>query len=194
MAEGDRDELVKLFNDRAERASWPTRCDIVLSYSSIMLREVLAVWRTRAGANPYPSRGDMTPRAMKSFLPNVAINDVCEEDGKFRSRLRVTGSWIDQHLIPASSQFLDELIPEPFLERWQSLLKLSLDVEGPIRCITDGLQFRHQDFLAAETFFAPLAEPGQRPNSVLAVMTVHSRFKSAASNRSQAQVQKVSQS
>jgi hypothetical protein len=156
-----------------------------------MMREVLAVWRARAGANPYPSRSDMSPRAMKNFLPHVAINDVCEESGKFRSRLRITGSWIDRHLIPASSQFLDEILPEPFLGRWQGLLQLSLEVEGPIRCITDGLQFRHQDFLAAETFFAPLAEPGKRPNAVLAVMTVHSRFKSASANRSQTQVQKV---
>ena len=62
MSESDRDELVKLFNDRAESAAWPTHCDIVLSYSSIMLREVLAVWRSRSGANPYPSRADMSPR------------------------------------------------------------------------------------------------------------------------------------
>lgn len=192
MSESDRDELIKFFNDQAELATWPTRCDAVLSFSSVMLREVLAVWRAKAGTNRYPSRSDMSPRAMKNFLPHVAINDVCEEAGKFRSRLRVTGTWIDRHLIPASSQFLDEILPEPFLNRWQGLLKLSLDVEGPVRCVTEGLQFRHQDFLAAETFFAPLAEPGKQPTAVLAVMTVHSRFKSSSANRSQAQVQKVS--
>jgi len=192
MSESDRDERVKLFNDQAERAAWPTRCDLVLSFSSQMLREALAVWRTQSVGQHYPSRADMSPRAMKKFLPNVAIVEVCEEDGRFRSRLRVTGSWIDRHLIPASGQFLDEVLPEPFLGRWQSLLKLSLDVEGPIRCITDGLQFRHQDFLSAETFFGPLAEPGKRPNAILAVMTVHSRFKSTSSDRSQTQIQKVS--
>ncbi len=192
MSESDRADLVKLFNDQAERAAWPTHCDIVLSFSSQMLRETLAVWRTKTVGQQYPSRADMSPRAMKNFLPNVAIAEVSEEDGKFRSRLRVTGSWIDRHLIPASGQYLDEIVPEPFLGRWQSLLKLSLDVEGPVRCITEGLQFRHQDFLSAETFFAPLAEPGHRPNAVLAVMTVHSRFKSASAERSQTQVQKAS--
>jgi hypothetical protein len=194
MSESDRAELVKMFNDGAERAAWPTHCDIVLSFSSQMLREALAAWRTKTVGQQYPSRADMSPRAMKNFLPNVAIVDVCEEDGRFRSRLRVTGSWIDRHLIPASNQFLDETVPEPFLGRWQSLLKLCLDVEGPIRCLTEGLQFRHQDFLSAETFFAPLAEPGRHPNAILAVMTVHSRFKSASSDRSQTQVQKVSPS
>jgi len=192
MSESDRADQVKLFNDRAEHAAWPTRCDVSLSFSSQMLREALAVWRSKAVGQQYPSRADMSPRAMKNFLPNVAIIDVREEEGRFRSRLRVTGSWIDRHLIPASNQFLDEIVPEPFLGRWQSLLKLSLDVEGPIRCVTEGLQFRHQDFLSAETFFGPLAEPGQSPNAVLAVMTVHSRFKSASSANSQRPAQKVS--
>lgn len=191
MSESDPAELVRLFNDRAEQSAWPTRCDIVLSFSSVMLREALAVWRARAGANPYPSRFDMSPRAMKNFLPNVAINEICEEDGKFRSRLRVTGSWIDRHLIPASDQFLDEILPEPFLGRWQGLLKLSLDVGGPVRSVSDGLQFRQQDFLSAETFFAPLAEPGRPPNAILTVMTVHARFKPRASDQSQPNEQKM---
>jgi hypothetical protein len=191
MSGTGRVDFVKLFNDRAESSGWPTRCDTVLSFNSQMLREALAVWRMKAVGRQHPSRAEMTPRAMKNFLPNVAINDICEEEGKFRSRLRVTGSWIDRHLISASNQFLDEILPEPFLGRWQGLLKLSLDVEGPVRSVSEGLQFRQQDFLLAETFFAPLAEPGQRPNAVLTVMTVHARFKPRALDPAQSAEQKI---
>jgi hypothetical protein len=176
MSRDDRAELVRSFNDRAECSAWPTRCDTVLSFSSVMLREALAVWRAKAVGREYPSRAGMTPRAMKNFLPHVAIVDIDESGDKFRSRLRVTGSWIDRHLMAASSQYLDEVLPEPFLGRWQSVLKLALDVEGPVRSVSDPLQYRNQEYLAAEMLFAPLAEAGEKPNAVMAVMTVHSRF------------------
>ena len=176
MSKTDCTELVRSFNDWAERSEWPTRCDTVLSFNSVMLREALAVWRHKAVGCEYPSRAGMTPRAMKNFLPHVAIVDIDESGNKLRSRLRVTGSWIDRHLMAASSQYLDEVLPEPFLGRWQSVLKLALDVEGPVRSVSDPLQYRNQEYLAAETLFAPLAEAGEKPNAVMAVMTVHSRF------------------
>jgi hypothetical protein len=175
MTESDREEKIDAFNARAKRTGWPTHCDSTLSFNSPMLREVLSVWREKAGHRPWPSRTDMTPRVMKNFLPNLAIVDVVRQPERSRYRLRLTGTWIDRHLVPASSQFLDEFLPEPFLRRWQDAFELTLSVGCPIRNVTASIQYRNQDFLEGETFYGPLGNPGEPANAILAVVTAKVR-------------------
>ncbi len=173
----DRAEKINSFNDRAIRAGWPSRCDCALSFSSPLLRDALAVWREKAGRHPWPSRAEMTPRAMKGFLPNLAIVEIARCADTLRYRMRLTGTWIDRHLLPASDRFIDEVLPPPFLERWQDILGLPLEIEGPVRCVTESVQYRQQEFLEAEAFYAPLGNPGEPANAILAVVDARTRYK-----------------
>jgi len=160
-------DVIQAFNARAEAAGWPTHCDAALAFESPLLREALAVWRDRAGAQAWPSRAQMTPRLMKRFLTNVAIVDVVRAEGNVRFRTRVAGFEIERFYgsVPVGT-FVDEVVREPFLERWSAGWKLALDVAGPVRTI-GRLEFRKQEYLKTENFVAPLGEAV--PDAVLQV-------------------------
>jgi hypothetical protein len=175
MPQNTRDDQIRSFNDRAQRLGWPSRCDSDLSFNSPMLREALSVWREKAGASPFPSRAEMTPRAMKNFLTNLAIVEVVGAAETFRYRIRLAGTWIDRNMMSASDRFLDEYLPEPFLERWQATFRIALGVEGPVRCFTGRVEYHNQEFLEAETFCGALGNPGEPPDALLVVMTAQSR-------------------
>src|SRR5512132_333026 len=96
MTEDERAEKIRSFNARS--ASWPTNtyCEIAQDFDSPLLREALSVWREKAGDHPWPRREDMTPRAMKNFLPRVAIFDVVRRPDGVRYYARLAGSWVDE--------------------------------------------------------------------------------------------------
>src|SRR5260221_4605598 len=161
------------FNSEATRDGWPIRCDPSLGFVARPLRTALAVWRTAAGDRPWPARADLTPRAMKSFLPDLSIVDVERSNRGLRFRARVTGTNLARTFGNAPGKFLDEVVPSPFLERWQAMLRLALEVGGPVRT-TSRVDFREQTYLHVETFYAPLGEPGMAPDAVLIVAHVES--------------------
>lgn len=176
MSDCDQGDKIRAFNARAQAADWPTRCDAELDFKAPILREALALWRERAGVRRFPSRADMTPRRMLRFLANVAIVDVVRAAGKARFRSRVTGSEVERYYGSAPrGMFLDEIVPEPFRERWSAGWGLALDVEGPIRTVGK-VEFRKQQYLDMESLVAPLGEPGQAPDALLQV----SHFQMAA--------------
>jgi hypothetical protein len=175
MPDIDRAERINLFNAQSESWPSPTRCDVTLEFLSPILRGALGVWREKAGDNPWPSRADMTPRAMKKFLPHVAIIEIVNSPSKTRYRLRLTGTWVDERkILGRAGNFLDELIPGPQVDRFQSLLALALSI-GPVRTFTRGIKWRDKEHLDAEDFFAPLGNPGEPANAILAVFTSRPR-------------------
>jgi hypothetical protein len=135
-----------------------------------LLREALSVWREKAGDHSWPRREDMTPRAMKNFLPRLAIFDVVKLPDRTRYRARLAGSWFEQRVVPMTGKFIDEVIPEPAVANFQSTLDLAL-VVGPIRMFASGLKFQNKDYLDIEDFFAPLGDPGEPASAVLAVIS-----------------------
>ena len=171
MTDDERAEKIAAFNARA--AHWPTRthCEIAREFDSPLLREALSVWREKAGGQPWPRREDMTPRAMKNFLPHVAIVEVVGSADTVRYRVRLAGSWVEQRVVPMTGKFLDEVIPEPQLQNFQSIFHLALGMGGPIRLFASGLKFQNKDYLDIEDFFAPLGKPREPASAVLAVLS-----------------------
>ncbi|MEI9989919.1 MAG: hypothetical protein WDM86_07760 [Rhizomicrobium sp.] len=159
------------FNAWAERDGWSTRADGALDFRSPKLRECLAVWTHAAAGNPLPTRADLTPRAMKTFLSNVIIWDVLGGETANRYRLRVMGGQPQRIWGGKAGDFIDEVVPEPFRTRWHRLAQLSLDLRAPLRC--HGIvQFANRTYFQSETFQAPLGGEGGVPDAILFVHIV----------------------
>jgi hypothetical protein len=175
MSESDHAKRINLFNSQSVRWSSSTHCELASEFISPLLREAFGVWREKAGDNPWPTRVEVTPRAMKKFLPHVAIFEVGSSPSKTRYFLRLTGSWVDErNVFGRSGEYLDETVPEPQVERFQSLLNVVLSV-GPVRTYTSGIKWRDKEYLDAEDFFAPLGNAGEPANAILAVITSRPR-------------------
>jgi hypothetical protein len=160
--------MLESFNRQAEAANWPIRCNPSLAFLAPELRSALEVWRAKAGTRRWPSRAAMTPRAMKAFLTDLSILDVEYLQSGLRFRARLTGTDLARTFGSASGKYLDEVVPAPFLERWQAMLKLALEVGGPVRTMSK-VEFRAQDFLMVEAFYAPLGEANLPPDAILVV-------------------------
>jgi hypothetical protein len=171
MSEADRVAKFEALNARARRAGWPLQADATLSFDAPLLREAYAMWQAKAGGRRWPTRAEITPRAMKNFLADTAIVDVVYEPGKIRYRLRVMGLKLEEIFVRATGKFVDEVVPEPYLEKWLAIFDLAVDVGGPIRTV-GAVEFRKQEYLQAEEFFAPLGNPDEPASALLGVIKV----------------------
>src|SRR5438132_11296825 len=120
---------IAAFNRTAELAEWPMRADEKLDFSVALLRDALSVWRERAGVRTRPTRSDMSPRAMKGFLPNLAIIEANYLNGRTRFRSRITGTELAR-TFGHETDYFDRFVPEPFLSRWEALMRLTLEVDS----------------------------------------------------------------
>jgi hypothetical protein len=129
MSQSDRDEMVKLFNDRAKSAAWPTRCDIVLSYSSIMLREVAeggAHLDAETCRKVFAEAARMTEEAIDRMkteagdVPLIAVGVLVLMVllGDHQPPAAVTGegaSWsVPIHIVSSRAELLDRLVASGF--------------------------------------------------------------------------------
>src|ERR1700730_13417112 len=96
MREQDRQALCDAFNRNSERQGWPMRADAGLAFNAVSLLEAQRVWHEKADGRAMPSREDMSPRALKAFLTEVALHDVVYEGDNIRFRSRVTGTQLAQ--------------------------------------------------------------------------------------------------
>ena len=68
------------------------RADATLAFAAASLLEAHRVWQEKAAGRATPSREDVSPRALKPFLTEVAHHDVVYEGDIIRFRSRVTGT------------------------------------------------------------------------------------------------------
>lgn len=166
--QADATDLHRRFNRLAEEKGWPMRSDPGLAFVAPELKRALAVWREKAGRRRYAARRDMTPSAMKSFLPDLAILDVLRAPKRLRFRARIIGTELSRIFGDSDGAYLDEIVPAPFLERWEALLQLCVALDGPLRS-TSVLEFRRQTYLNIEVLFAPLSAPDRSLSAILVV-------------------------
>jgi hypothetical protein len=165
------DDLLFAFNARAEREAWPVRCDRELSFIAKKLTGALGVWRETAGDRAWPARADITARGMKNFLADMAIIEIVKALGGNRYRSPLTGTGLEHLFGRAGGQFLDEVVPQPFRDRWIAALDLASAAGCPLRTI-GRLEFREQDYLQVESLMAPIGPPGESPHAILLVADV----------------------
>jgi hypothetical protein len=174
MSEHDRQALCDAFNRNCEREVWPMRADASLAFGAASLLEAHRVWREKAAGRATPSREDMSPRSLKPFLTEVALHDIVYDGDIIRFRSRVTGTEFARTHGSGRGRFIDEAVPSPFRERWTAMLKLALDVGGPVR-VSSRIEFQNRPYLQAEILCAPLGQVGSLPDTMFIVMNVASR-------------------
>jgi hypothetical protein len=62
-----------------------------LSTCDERIRDFFLLWKSKCGANGLPSRRDIDPKEMVSFLPNIMLVDVVWPEPRFRYALVGTG-------------------------------------------------------------------------------------------------------
>lgn len=142
------------FNDAAARLAWPILCDEGCNFGNPTLAALLALWKGEA-AGGIPARNAMTARKLQPFMRNIAIYERIGEGVQRRYRVRLMGSGIVQYYGELTGKYVDEAVPEKYLDRWYAVSDLPLLSQQPARLILRADTF-DKSFMVAEYLCAPL--------------------------------------
>jgi hypothetical protein len=142
------------FNQTAARCGWPIIADETCAFDHAMLTELLALWRGEA-ANGIPARAAMTARKLQPFMRNIALYERIGDGAQRRYRVRLMGSGIVQYYGELTGKFVDEVVPEKFLDRWYALSDIALLSQKPVRLLLRADTF-DKSYMVAEYLCAPL--------------------------------------
>jgi hypothetical protein len=155
------------YNERAKTNNWVSLCDASVTFSHPDLRRLLGLWRKQAMGG-IPLRRDMTPRVLKSFLPDIAICERLTGDGgERRYRVSMMGVWFAQILGNFTGKYLDDALPPEHLPRWRAALDATLADCVPLRFLAR-TDTSAMSFLSGEYFVAPLLADNGSASFVLA--------------------------
>jgi hypothetical protein len=136
MVASEIQSVAESFNAKARNGGWGSFCDPELGFEHPGLASVLAQWREKSGAKPLPARGDFSLRCMKEVLGDMAIYErVATEKGRPRYRVRLMGTTFAETMGDLTGRYLDEAIPEPYLQRWYAALDAAFDAGAPLRFV-----------------------------------------------------------
>lgn len=142
------------FNEAAARGAWPILADESCAFDHAMLAELLALWRSEA-KDGIPARHAMTARKLQPFMRNVALYERIGEGHQRRYRVRLMGSGIVQYYGELTGKYVDEVVPEKFLDRWYALGDIALKSQQPVRLLLRADTF-DKSYMVAEYLCAPL--------------------------------------
>jgi hypothetical protein len=142
------------FNEAATGGAWPILCDETCDFDHAMLAELLALWHDEA-KNGIPARHSMTARKLQPFMRNIAIYERIGDGPHRRYRVRLMGSGIVQYYGELTGKYVDEVVPEKYLDRWYALSDIALLAEKPVRLLLRADTF-DKAYMVAEYLCAPL--------------------------------------
>ena len=125
----------------------------------------LAYWERLRGARAMPSRADMSPVDMLSFLPNVILVDVMAEPMDFRYRLvgtKVTLQMLHTDNTGKTMRELDFKGQGPDSKIFKNCAKV-VETRQPLAGQTP-YAGKNSDFKATEDIIMPLSEDGETVN------------------------------
>lgn len=161
-------EAAERFNRLASENRWAVLCDPYCHFTDPKLCEMVSVWQSKAnGGIPY--RRDMTVRILQPFISQLSIYElVSSEDGSIRWRVRLMGTEVALTTAEMTGKFLDEVVPQDFLDRWNAVGEAILDAGCPLRVLrrADSFGKRH---IVSEEFVAPLANDSGRPEMTMSI-------------------------
>ena len=158
-------DAVAAFNALSARENWEQQCDPTLTFAHSDFPVMLDIWKKQADGKPMPMRRSMTPRALKGFLPRVAINErVSIHPPRFKWRLM--GTQVAQVLGERTGKYMDEDAPPRQVARWNASLDLVLRTARLMRFCGRVLA-NNKTFLASELLFMPLSDDTGAPCFVM---------------------------
>jgi hypothetical protein len=141
-------------NEAAAKGGWPMLADETCAFEHAMLGELLALWQSEA-KDAIPARNTMTARKLQPFMRNIALYERIGEGPQRRYRVRLMGSGIVQYYGELTGKYVDDVVPEKFLDRWYAMADISLLSQKPVRILLRADTF-DKSFMVAEYLCAPL--------------------------------------
>ena len=121
--------------------------------------KALDYWRSRKGNRAMPSRADISPAALRSLLPQIALVDVPGVgDRPSAYVVRLAGDAIHQVFGPLTGRPVDEFLPKDELERWIACFEAARTSAAPIRVTTPQVTYQGKTWLQSEVLLAPLGQ------------------------------------
>lgn len=109
-----------------------------------------------------PSRADISPSALRSVLPQIALVDVpSAHDRPSAYVVRLAGEAIQQVFGPLTGRPIDEFLPQEVLERWIACFEATRTSAAPIRVTTPQVRYQGKTWLQSEVLLAPLGQDGK---------------------------------
>ena len=156
-------------NELAKHRGWAVLCDVACRFTLSSLGELHSLWRSKAGSGGIPSRREITPRLLKSYMNMLTLHErVAHPDGSRRYRVRLMGSGIARVAGEASGKFYDEFLPTKDVPRWNAMNDAVLGHGAPVRTLVRADAF-DKTYLTGEFFSAPLLAGDGTASLVLAV-------------------------
>ncbi len=157
--------IAKEYNERAVKQNWHQRCDPTLSFTEPSCRQLLSIWRAKAGERKIPMRSDLTPRDLKDYLKNIVLGQR-EETNPSRYRFRLIGTGLTNVLGEHTGRLFEESIAPEHLPRWVEVCDMILESELPWRFL-GRVHIRGHEYLNAEHLYMPLAGQDGLPSYVM---------------------------
>ena len=143
------------------------RADTALNFDAPELNDLRKVWEEKARGG-LPSREDFDARTLKPFLRHISIVERAMHDsGRQSYRYRFYGSALAQRFGEQTGQFIEMSIPLDRLTRWIKAYDAVLEAGRPMRFLSY-FEIPRISYLNGESFSAPLANGGRKPNTILA--------------------------
>lgn len=174
-----RSDPIKRFNERAKASGWTFTCGPATGFKRPELASALALWREKAAGRTMPTRGDMTARAMKPFMPQMSILERIGSGKDARYRVRLHGSVLASYAGDTTGLFLDQVVPAPFVGSYAGVYDTVLELLAPVRLVSQ-FQAPKINYLCGESLVAPLSHPGMGTPLILSVTYVDAKTANSA--------------
>jgi hypothetical protein len=134
--------------------------------------KALEYWRSRKGDRAMPSRADISPSALRSLLPMIALVEIPGAgDRPTAYTIRLAGDAIHQVFGPLTGKPIDEFLPPDVLKRWTACFEAARSNGAPVRVTTSQVVYQDKTWLQAEVLLAPLGLDGRVTMLLAAVDT-----------------------
>jgi hypothetical protein len=135
------------------------------------LAAALAYWRLQKGSRPFPAKGDLDPRAMVKYLPQVHIYEALSER-LFRAHLVGTGM-VDAIGKDMTGAVCSPDSVHPVARRMSVALQRAVDLRGPVFMTAERGVAKRAKQSRVEMLCLPLSDTGEKINYVFCVTTFH---------------------
>lgn len=149
--------------------AWGSILDPSLQFLHPLPAEAAAYWRSKVLAGRLPTRADIDPLEIRSLLANVLMFDCAGP----RYRFRLMGTAMSGFFGELTGRWLDEVLPEPSLIRYTTILREVATRRAGMREIGRML-FRSRSWQIGEIFAAPLVDDDGAVAIIFAVMAIWS--------------------
>jgi hypothetical protein len=145
-------------DQRGGRELFPFVIDRNLRFTRPTAAKALEYWRSVKGDRAMPSRADISPAALRSILPQIALVDVpAAGDPPTAYVVRLAGDAIVQVYGTLTGKPLDQILPPDILARWVACFDTVRTGAEPVG-VTSRVSFQNKTWLQAEVFIAPLGQ------------------------------------